>query len=111
MSQYSSTPPTEPRGAYPSMRPHRGGGILALGIVGIAVCPICGIIAWVMGNADLREMASGRMDPTGQGTTQAGKICGMIATIIFASIAGIWLLFTIGSLILAGTAVTFAPGP
>jgi hypothetical protein len=35
-----------------------------------------------MGNKDLNEIRSGRMDPSGEGTTQAGRICGMIATIL-----------------------------
>ena len=65
-----------------TLRPHRGGLILALGILGLVCCFICGIIAWVMGSNDLREMAAGRMDPSGQGMTNAGKICGMISVII-----------------------------
>lgn len=36
-----------------------------------------------MGNNDLREMAAGRMDRSGQGMTQAGKICGMIGVILW----------------------------
>ncbi len=63
-------------------RPHRGGAVLALGIIGLVACFICGIIAWSMGNTDLREMDAGRMDPSGRGLTVAGKICGMISTII-----------------------------
>jgi hypothetical protein len=78
--------PVAPIGPQPSMqqplRPHRGGIILALGILGLVCCFICGIIAWVMGNNDLKEMAAGRMDPSGQGMTQAGKICGMISVIL-----------------------------
>ena len=78
--------PVAPIGSQPSMqqplRPHRGGIILALGILGLVCCFICGIIAWVMGNNDLKEMAAGRMDPSGQGMTQAGKICGMISVIL-----------------------------
>ena len=71
------SPPQQP------LAPHRGGVILALGIIGIVCCFICGIIAWVMGNSDLREMAAGRMDRSGQGMTQAGKICGMIGVILW----------------------------
>ena len=72
--------------------PHRGGLILALGILGIVCCFICGIIAWVMGNGDLRQMDAGRMDPSGRGLTQAGKICGMVSVIL--QIVGfiLWLL-------------------
>jgi hypothetical protein len=35
-----------------------------------------------MGNGDLREIDAGRMDPSGRGLTQAGKICGMISVIL-----------------------------
>jgi hypothetical protein len=65
-----------------TLRPHRGGIILVLGILGILCCFICGIIAWVMGSNDLREMAAGRMDPSGQGLTQAGKICGIVSVVL-----------------------------
>ena len=33
-------------------------------------------------NNDLREMTLGKMDRSGEGSTKAGKICGMIATIL-----------------------------
>ena len=69
------------------LNPHRGVLILILGILGILCCFVCGIIAWVMGNNDLREMAAGRMDPTGRGLTQAGKICGIVSVVLL--IAGI----------------------
>jgi cytochrome b subunit of formate dehydrogenase len=81
----------------PSIRPHRGTMILVLGILGIVLCMICGIIAWVMGNADLREMQAGRMDRTGEGLTKAGKICGMIGTILW----GLYLVFNIVVLVIA----------
>lgn len=82
--------------AQQPLEPHRGTAILVLGIVGLVVgllgsfcCSIfaiagcvCGIIAWVMANKDLREMAAGTMDPTGRGMTQAGKICGIISVIL-----------------------------
>ena len=65
-----------------TLRPHRGTVILVLGILGIVCCFICGIIAWVMGSSDLKEMSAGRMDASGQGLTQAGKICGMVSVIL-----------------------------
>ncbi len=79
--------------AQQTLRPHRGGLILALGILGLVCCFICGIIAWVMGSNDLKEMAAGRMDPSGQGLTQAGKICGMVSVILQIVGFVIWLLF------------------
>src|SRR5262245_2440646 len=53
------------------VKPHRGGTILALGIIGFF---FCGIIlwpcAWVMGANDLKEMANGAMDSSGEGSTR-----------------------------------------
>ncbi len=90
----SQMPPTMPN---PMVRPHRGVMILVLGILGIVLCAICGIVAWVMGNSDLREMQAGRMDKTGEGMTKAGKICGMIGVILW----GIYLVFNIIILLIA----------
>ena len=72
-----------------SLTPHRGTLILVLGILGLVCCIICGIIAWVMGNNDLRQMAAGTMDRSGEGLTKAGKICGMVSVIL--AIVGIVL--------------------
>lgn len=64
------------------MRPHRGSIILVFGILGLVVCQLFGIAAWLMGNTDLNEMAQGRMDPSGKDLTKAGRICGIVATAI-----------------------------
>lgn len=80
------------------MQPHRGTTILVLGILGLVVCPICGIIAWIMGNGDIKKIEAGQMDPEGLGQTKAGKICGIIATILsilFAVIYGIVIVIAI----------------
>jgi len=62
------------------MRPHRGVLVLVFGILGLVACQLFGIAAWVMASADLEEMAWGRMDASGRDLTNAGRICGMIAT-------------------------------
>jgi hypothetical protein len=76
--------------------PHRGNIILILGIfslvlvvfnVAIGLIPsiggiILGSIAWSMGQRDLTRIRKGEMDPSGQGTVNAGMICGIIGTII-----------------------------
>jgi hypothetical protein len=64
------------------LAPHRGALILTLGIVGLVVLPIVSPIAWILGNADIVEIRAGRMDPEGEGLTQAGRICGIIGTVI-----------------------------
>jgi ribosomal protein S27E len=77
--------------------PHRGGTILTLGIVSILLACACacggiilGAVVVNMANTDLAQMTAGRMDPSGQGNTSAGKICGIIAIIlgIINAIAG-----------------------
>lgn len=65
-----------------ALRPHRGTLVLVLGILGIVCCMPCGIVAWVLGNQDLRDMAAGTMDPTGLGMTKAGKILGIISVVL-----------------------------
>jgi hypothetical protein len=54
-------------------------GILAL-VTGLGF--VLGPVAWIMGNNDLAQMRAGQMDREGEGMTQAGRVCGMIATII-----------------------------
>ena len=71
-------------GSSPSTQPHRGVLILVLGILGIAVCLPLGIAAWVMGNSDLAAMARGEMDRSGEGMTNAGKVCGIISVVLAA---------------------------
>ncbi|MDY7010856.1 MAG: DUF4190 domain-containing protein [Planctomycetota bacterium] len=87
-----------PTGQY--LKQHRGTLVLVLGILGLVVCVICGIIAWVMGNNDLKEMAAGSMDPSGEGLTNAGKICGMISVILTIVVFGLWLLMVLGAVAL-----------
>ena len=74
-----------------NLKPHRGTLVLVLGILGLVCCFICGIIAWVMGNADLKEMDAGIMDSEGRGITQAGKICGIVSIALQAVGLLVWL--------------------
>jgi len=81
------------------MKPHRATLILVLGILGLIVCGPLGIVAWVMGNGDLKDMAAGTMDPSGRSMTNAGRICGMIATILMIiAVVVLGLLFALGIL-------------
>ena len=77
------------------MEPHRGTTVLVLGILGLVVCQVCGIIAWVMANKDLPKMEAGTMDPEGLGQTKAGKICGIISVILLAVIIVVYVLMFI----------------
>lgn len=84
------------------MKPHRGTLILVLGILSLVVCGPLGIFAWIMGSGDLKEMGAGIMDSSGRGNTQAGKICGMIATILM--LVGLCIGFVVLALMILGGA-------
>jgi hypothetical protein len=69
--------------------PHRGGLVLAMGIISLAgilviwgVPIIFGIIGWVMGHSDLRKMRNNQMDPEGESMTRAGWICSILGTLL-----------------------------
>ncbi len=92
------------------MKPHRGGTVLALGIVGLVLnfgCGIgwiLGIIAWVMAASDLKEMDAGVMDPSGRSNTNAGKICGIISVVLGAIGLVIGILYLIFVVVVVGAA-------
>src|SRR5438105_13643672 len=64
------------------LQPSRGTLILVLGILSIVLCGFLGPVAWIMGSNDLKEIRAGRMDPEGEGTTNGGRICGIIGTFL-----------------------------
>jgi predicted Zn finger-like uncharacterized protein len=94
--EYDDYDERRPRRRRRDLEPHRGSAVLAIGILAFFMFPIIlGPIAWIMGNTDLAEMRAGRMDPEGEGATNAGRICGMIATILgILVIVGVCVIFT-----------------
>ncbi len=88
---------------YPPRRrrdlaPHRASTVLVLGILSLVICGVglvLGIIAWAMGQNDLKEMRAGRMDPDGEATTNAGRICGIIGTCLSAAAIVFWVLYMV----------------
>jgi hypothetical protein len=93
-----SSPPTEPR----PLERHRGDVVLVLGILGLMFCCILGIIAWVMGNNDLRQMDAGRMDPTGRSITSAGRILGIVSVCMIIALALLFIVFVLVLMFLVG---------
>jgi len=76
------------------MRPHRGGLILTLGILSLIGCGIfTGLPAWLMGAGDMRLMDSGQMDAEGRPLTQAGKICGLISTLLTVVVVVVGVIY------------------
>ncbi|HJW74021.1 MAG TPA: hypothetical protein VJ486_14440 [Geothrix sp.] len=74
------------------VKAHRGVMLLIFGILGIICCFIFAILAWVMGGNDLKAMAAGQMDPSGEGLTKAAKILGIIGCVL-AVLSILWAVF------------------
>lgn len=55
---------------------------MVFGILSLVLCAPLGIAAWIMGNGDLKQMDAGTMDPSGRSNTSAGRICGIIGTVL-----------------------------
>lgn len=56
--------------------------ILVLGILSLVLCQVLGPFAWVMGNKELAGIDAGRRAPQNRGTAQAGRILGIISTVL-----------------------------
>ncbi len=56
--------------------------ILVLGILSLVLCQVLGPFAWVMGNKELAGIDAGRRAPENRGTAQAGRILGIISTVL-----------------------------
>lgn len=65
-------------------RRHRGGLILALGLLGWILCPLCSLAAVVLGTSDLAAIRRGEVERDGEGTTLAGTILGGVQLAILA---------------------------
>jgi len=84
---YGTPPPPAPggygAGGYGGGGDHpQGTTILILGILGLVCCGPLGIAAWVMGNKAIGEIDANPGAYTNRGTVNAGRICGMIASIL-----------------------------
>lgn len=80
--------------------------ILVLGILGVICCAPLGIAAWIMGNKELEAIDAGRRNPENRGTANAGRIIGIVATVLL----GLGILFFIGSLVLGFSLTAFDSG-
>lgn len=81
------------------LQPHRGGLIMALGLIsligGWLIClpVVVGPVAWTMAQMDLRAIRDGHMDPAGESMVRTGQVCGIISTVILVlAIGGIGCL-------------------
>jgi hypothetical protein len=85
-------------GAYPEAS--QATTILVLGIIGLVLCQLLGPVAWVMGNNELQAIDAGRRPPENRGNAKAGRILGIIATVLL----GLGILFLILAFVVGGIA-------
>lgn len=70
-----------PQGGYQQEHP-QGTTILVLGILSLVVCGLMGPFAWSMGTKALREIDANPGRYSNRSSVNAGRICGMIASIL-----------------------------
>jgi len=71
--------PTDPN-QYPEQS--QATTILVMGILGLIICGILAPFAWVMGNKELAAIDSGLRSPENRSTANAGRILGIIGTVL-----------------------------
>lgn len=82
---------------FPMRRSANGAVILVLGILGWAGLGIfTALPAWIMGNQSLRMIETGQADAAELGLVQAGRILGMILSIIFLAAISVGILIILG---------------
>tara|TARA_E500000081_G_scaffold59712_1_gene62344 strand:+ start:102 stop:356 length:255 start_codon:yes stop_codon:yes gene_type:complete len=75
-------------------KPEGGVAIFVLGLLGMLLCQVLGIIAWVQGNTYLQKCRNLGVEP--EGIAVAGRILGMISSILFIlSLVGILIALII----------------
>jgi hypothetical protein len=76
----------------------QGTTILVLGILSLVICGLLGPVAWVMGSNALQEIDRNPLAYSNRGSVVAGKICGIVATVLLAiGILGAILLVSTSS--------------
>jgi uncharacterized membrane protein YjgN (DUF898 family) len=86
---YNAPPPPPPGqpygtpGGYAAPIEHpKGTTILVLGILSLVCCSILGPFAWVMGNKAIAEIDASGQAFSNRGQINAGRICGIVATVL-----------------------------
>ncbi len=79
-------------------RPHHGGFILVLGVIGLLGSLCCfgfpfALAAWLIGDAHLRNTPAGIMTPAEREMTLAGKVCGMIGVVVTCVVIFVLIVF------------------
>ena len=69
--------------------------VLILGILGLVLCQVLAPVAWVMGNRVVAEIDASNGQVGGRSTANAGRICGIVGTVLL----GLALLVTVAAVV------------
>ncbi|HEU4319388.1 MAG TPA: DUF4190 domain-containing protein [Acidimicrobiia bacterium] len=86
-------------GSYPEQS--QATTILVLGILGIVICGILAPFAWNMGNKELAAIDAGRRTPENRGTANAGRILGIVGTVLLGISIIVLILLAVGAFTLS----------
>ena len=103
---YGNYPPNQygapPYGGFVPPDHHQAVTVLILGILGLVLCQLISPFAWVMGNRVVGEIDASGGQLGGRSTANAGRICGIVGTVLF----GLGLLFAVVVIIVAVAGVS-----
>jgi len=110
----TEAPPPPPPGGYqtpvgyPPPKHPQATLILVLGILGLVLCQVVAPFAWVMGNKAMREIKANPTAFSGDGEVNAGRILGIIGTVLLVLAVVVFAVFVIAAI--AFSAGTFDDG-
>ena len=104
---YGDYPPNQygqpPLGGYAPQDHPQALLVLILGILGLVMCTVISPIAWVMGNRVVAEIDASGGQVGGRSTANAGRICGIVGTVLIGVALVIVIVSVVVILIAAGT--------
>jgi uncharacterized membrane protein YjgN (DUF898 family) len=96
---YGNYPPNQygaPYGGFAPPDHQQAMLVLILGILGLVLCQVLSPVAWVMGNRVVAEIDASNGQIGGRSTANAGRICGIVGTVLL----GLALLITVAAVII-----------
>jgi len=97
------TQPTPVPPKYPE--PSQATTALVLGILGVVGCFITAPFAWYFGTKEVNAIDQGRRNPANRGTGTAGKVLGIVGTIIGSLLLVLFVLLPL-LILIASTEVS-----
>ena len=90
-----------PYGAMPGPDHPQATTVLVLGILGLVLCGLIAPFAWVMGNRVVAEIDASGGRVGGRSAANAGRICGIVGSVLISLGLLLVLLFVFGAVVAA----------